>query len=95
MVHQLSLSQACEGFIHYKKATGKSPHTILDYQTALKKLHTWRTSISGGPGISSHDGRKSSAGRWRRGTVSTRRCYGRPPDLRYIRGDRRGQSSAS
>jgi integrase/recombinase XerD len=39
MVRPLSLSQACEGFIHYKKATGLSPHTILDYQTTLKKLH--------------------------------------------------------
>ena len=38
MVRPLSLSQACEGFIHYKKATRKSPHTILDYQTTLKKL---------------------------------------------------------
>ena len=38
MVCQLSLSQACERFIHYKKATGKSPHTILDYQTTFKKL---------------------------------------------------------
>lgn len=38
MVRQLILSQACEGFIHYKKATGKSPHTILDYQSTLKKL---------------------------------------------------------
>ncbi|MCX6070802.1 MAG: hypothetical protein NTU91_08090, partial [Chloroflexi bacterium] len=38
MVRQLTLSQACEGFIHYKRATGKSPHTILDYQATLKKL---------------------------------------------------------
>jgi len=38
MVRQLSLSQACEGFIHYKKATGKSPHTILDYQSTYRKL---------------------------------------------------------
>jgi hypothetical protein len=38
MVRPLSLSQACEGFIHYKKATGKSPHTVLDYGTTLKKL---------------------------------------------------------
>ena len=90
-----SPSQACEGFTFYKKATGKGPYTTLDHQTALKKLHTWRTSISGGPRMSSHDGRKSSAGRWRRGAVSTRRCYGRPPDLSYIRGDRRGRRSTS
>ena len=38
MVRQLSLSEACEGFIHYKRATGRSPHTILDYQVTLKKL---------------------------------------------------------
>jgi integrase/recombinase XerD len=38
MVRQLSLSQACEGFIYYKKATRKSPHTILDYQPTLRKL---------------------------------------------------------
>jgi hypothetical protein len=41
MVCPLSLSQACEGFIHYKKATGRSPHTILDYQTTLKKLRVF------------------------------------------------------
>jgi hypothetical protein len=28
MVRQLSLSEACEGFIHYKRATGRSHHTI-------------------------------------------------------------------
>jgi integrase/recombinase XerD len=37
MVRQLSQSQTCEGFIHFKKATGKSPHTILDYQTTFRK----------------------------------------------------------
>lgn len=41
MTPQLSLVRACEGFIHYKKATGLSPHTILDYQAALKKLHVF------------------------------------------------------
>jgi len=40
MVRQLCLSQACERFIHYKKATGKSPHTILDHQTTLKKMRS-------------------------------------------------------
>ena len=40
MVHQLPLSQACEGFTFYKKATGKGPYTTLDHQTALKKLRT-------------------------------------------------------
>ena len=43
MVPPLPLSQACEGFIHYKKATGLSPHTILDYQVTLKKLHAFFT----------------------------------------------------
>jgi hypothetical protein len=38
MVRPLSLSQACGGFIHYEKATGKSSDTILDYQSTLKKL---------------------------------------------------------
>lgn len=38
MVRQLTLSQACEGFIHYKRATGRSPRTIVDYQVTLKKL---------------------------------------------------------
>ena len=41
MVCQLPLSQACERFIHYKKATGKSPHTILDHQTTLKKMRSY------------------------------------------------------
>jgi hypothetical protein len=41
MARQLSLSRACEGFIHYKKATGRSPHTILDYQRTLKKLRVF------------------------------------------------------
>ena len=43
MVPPLFLSQACEGFIHYKKATGLSPHTILDYQATLKKLRAFFT----------------------------------------------------
>ena len=49
-VRPLSLSRACEGFIHYKKATGKGPYTTLDHQTALKKLHTWRTPYREGQG---------------------------------------------
>ena len=34
----LTLSQACEGMIHYKTAAGKSPHTISDYRNSFKKL---------------------------------------------------------
>ena len=38
MVPKLLFSLACEGFIHYKSATGKSPHTISDYRVTFKKL---------------------------------------------------------
>ena len=38
MVRKLPLSLACEGLIRYKTASGKSPHTILDYQASFKKL---------------------------------------------------------
>jgi integrase/recombinase XerD len=38
MVTKLSLSQACEGMIRYKMATGKSKHTISDYRSSFKKL---------------------------------------------------------
>jgi hypothetical protein len=32
------LSQACEGMIRYKQATGKSENTIADYRVTFKKL---------------------------------------------------------
>lgn len=38
MVTTLTLSQATAGCILYKTATGKSRHTILDYQNAYNKL---------------------------------------------------------
>jgi len=38
MVHKLTLSQAYEGMIRYKMATGRSPHTIADYRISFKKL---------------------------------------------------------
>jgi integrase/recombinase XerD len=34
----VTLSQATEGMLVYKKASGKSPNTIADYRTQLKKL---------------------------------------------------------
>jgi len=34
----ITLSQACEGMIRYKQATGKSDHTIYDYRVTFKKL---------------------------------------------------------
>jgi hypothetical protein len=34
----ITLSQACEGMIRYKKATGKSENTIADYSVTFKKL---------------------------------------------------------
>jgi integrase/recombinase XerD len=34
----IKLSQACEGMIRYKQATGKSENTIADYRVAFKKL---------------------------------------------------------
>jgi site-specific recombinase XerD len=38
MVHKFTFSQACEGMIRYKMATGRSPHTITDYRISFKKL---------------------------------------------------------
>jgi integrase/recombinase XerD len=37
MDHKLTLSQALTGFIFYKSATGKSEHTIADYDVTRKK----------------------------------------------------------
>jgi site-specific recombinase XerD len=34
----ITLSQACEGMVHYKQATGKSENTIADYRVTFKKL---------------------------------------------------------
>jgi site-specific recombinase XerD len=34
----ITLSQACEGMIRYKQATGKSENTIADYSVTFKKL---------------------------------------------------------
>ncbi|MCJ7432356.1 MAG: hypothetical protein MUO77_02590 [Anaerolineales bacterium] len=34
----ITLSQACEGMIRYKQATGKSENTIADYRVTFKKL---------------------------------------------------------
>ena len=34
----ISLSQACEGMICYKQATGKSENTISDYRVTFKKM---------------------------------------------------------
>jgi len=38
MVTNLTLSQACEGCLLYKTATGKSQNTIKDYRNGYKKL---------------------------------------------------------
>lgn len=38
MAPQITLSQACEGLIYYKSATGKSIHTTLEYRANFKKL---------------------------------------------------------
>jgi site-specific recombinase XerD len=37
-VNALTLSQAFNGFIYYKTATGKSEHTISDYKVTQKKM---------------------------------------------------------
>lgn len=37
-VNKLTLSRAIQGVLLYKRATGKSHHTILDYQNAYNKL---------------------------------------------------------
>jgi len=34
----VTLSQACEGMIRYKQATGKAENTISDYRVTFKKL---------------------------------------------------------
>lgn len=34
----ITFSQACEGLVRYKQATGKSEHTISDYRVSFKKL---------------------------------------------------------
>ncbi len=39
MSTNLTLSQACEGMLHYKQAAGLSPNTIADYRVTFKKLH--------------------------------------------------------
>ena len=36
--NNITLSQACEGMIRYKQASGKSDHTISDYRVTFKKL---------------------------------------------------------
>jgi integrase/recombinase XerD len=38
MVQKLTLSQACEGMLRYKTASGKSKHTIAEYRVTFKKL---------------------------------------------------------
>ena len=40
----LKLSQACEGMLRYRAATGKSPHTIVDYRSSFKKLQLYFSS---------------------------------------------------
>jgi hypothetical protein len=37
----LTLSQTFDGFVYYKTATGKSPHTIADYRITQKKVMTF------------------------------------------------------
>jgi integrase/recombinase XerD len=37
----LTLSQTFDGFVFYKTATGKSPHTISDYRVTQKKVMTF------------------------------------------------------
>lgn len=34
----ITLSQACDGLVRYKQATGKSEHTVSDYRVSFKKL---------------------------------------------------------
>ncbi len=40
----LTLSQAFDGFIYYKTATGKSPHTLSDYRITRKKVLAYFTA---------------------------------------------------
>ena len=40
----LKLSQACEGFLRYKTATGKSVNTLADYRTSFQKLPLFFTA---------------------------------------------------
>jgi integrase/recombinase XerD len=56
MKKSITLSQACDGLVRYKSATGMSPNTIRNYRTTFAKLqayfagHPERSCIlSGGP----------------------------------------------
>jgi hypothetical protein len=38
MKKSITLTQACDGLVRYKSATGISPHTIRNYRTTFAKL---------------------------------------------------------
>ena len=38
MKRSITLSQACDGLVRYKSATGMSPNTIRNYRTTFAKL---------------------------------------------------------
>jgi len=38
MSNKIRLSQACDGMVFFKRATGRSIHTLSDYKNSFKKL---------------------------------------------------------
>ena len=58
MKKSISLTQACDGLVRYKSATGMSPNTIRNYRTTFAKLQAYFDShpersciLSGGPQV--------------------------------------------
>ena len=41
MNKSISLTQACDGLVRYKSATGMSPNTIRNYRTTFAKLQAY------------------------------------------------------
>jgi hypothetical protein len=61
----LTLSQACEGMLRYKAATGKSPHTIIDYRSSFKKLQLYERATH-------FENNHSPAAHWTQGYIGGR-----------------------
>jgi len=41
MKKSITLTQACDGLVRYKSATGMSPNTIRNYRTTFAKLQAY------------------------------------------------------
>ena len=44
MKKSITLTQACDGLVRYKSATGLSPNTIRNYRTTFAKLQAYFAS---------------------------------------------------